>query len=217
MEEDDVKTCKKCGFKGSAQAFHGRLCGQCRKQQRNAHYQSNKIDLLNLQHTYYQDNKGHIKQQKKVYYETNKSIILQKHKNYERIKLATDPVFRLRKMASTVIRTSLKEIGSKKSSKSISKYLGYSFIQLKEHLEQQFEPWMSWDNYKKYDPKIWDDNNSATWTWTLDHIIPQADLPYTSMDDENFRKCWALNNLRPLSAKQNLLDGALRIRHSRIK
>jgi len=27
------------------------------------------------------------------------------------------------------------------------------------------------------------------------------------MEDENFKKCWALENLCPLSAKQNLLDG----------
>lgn len=27
------------------------------------------------------------------------------------------------------------------------------------------------------------------------------------MEDENFKKCWALSNLRPLSAKQNVLDG----------
>jgi hypothetical protein len=27
------------------------------------------------------------------------------------------------------------------------------------------------------------------------------------MVDEEFKKCWALSNLRPLSAKQNILDG----------
>ena len=27
------------------------------------------------------------------------------------------------------------------------------------------------------------------------------------MEDDNFKKCWALENLRPLSAKQNIVDG----------
>jgi len=27
------------------------------------------------------------------------------------------------------------------------------------------------------------------------------------MEDENFKKCWALENLRPLSAKQNIIEG----------
>lgn len=72
---------------------------------------------------------------------------------------------------------------------------------------------MSWKNRGKYISKEWDDNDSTTWKWQLDHIIPQSDLPYDSMEHENFHKCWALSNLRPLSAKQNQLDGATKIRH----
>ena len=56
-------------------------------------------------------------------------------------------------------------------------------------------------------------NYQSTWTWQIDHIILRADLLYTSMEDENFKKCWALSNLRPYSAKQNILDGTNRIRH----
>jgi hypothetical protein len=66
---------------------------------------------------------------------------------------------------------------------------------------------MTWDNQGKYDRKNWDDNAPTTWTWNIDHIIPHSSLPYSSMEDDNFKKCWALNNLRPLSAKQNLIDG----------
>lgn len=69
----------------------------------------------------------------------------------------------------------------------------------------------------KYDPKTWDDNDNSTKTWQLDHIIPQADLPYTSMEDENFKKCWALENLRPLSSKQNCFEGANKSRHNQSK
>lgn len=72
---------------------------------------------------------------------------------------------------------------------------------------------MNWNNQGTYNVQTWDSNDSTTWTWQLDHIIPQSDLPYISMEDNNFKKCWSLNNLRPLSAKQNLLDGATRIRH----
>jgi hypothetical protein len=35
------------------------------------------------------------------------------------------------------------------------------------------------------------------------------------MDDENFKKCWALENLRPYSAKQNIIDGVTRVRHKK--
>lgn len=66
---------------------------------------------------------------------------------------------------------------------------------------------MNWNNWGRYNAETWDDNDPSTWTWQIDHIIPQSKLKYTSMDDENFKKCWALDNLRPLSSKENLEKG----------
>ena len=80
--------------------------------------------------------------------------------------------------------------------------------ELKSHIENQFEPWMTWNNQGLYNLHTWNDNDSATWTWQIDHIIPQSKLPFMSMEDENFKKCWALENLRPLSSKQNLIESA---------
>lgn len=74
---------------------------------------------------------------------------------------------------------------------------------------------MTWNNWGMYRSKTWDDNDPVTWTWQIDHIIPCSDLPYLSMEDENFKKCWALENLRPYSAKQNLFDGIRRVRHKK--
>jgi hypothetical protein len=72
---------------------------------------------------------------------------------------------------------------------------------------------MNWNNYGKYDSNSWDDDDSSTWTWQLDHIIPHSTFKYSSMEDEDFKKCWSLDNLRPLSSKQNLIDGINRTRH----
>jgi hypothetical protein len=127
-----------------------------------------------------------------------------------------DPVFKLRVDVSTLIRRSLKSNNSSKVS-SILDYLPYSIQELREHLEKQFKPWMTWENHGVYDIDVWDDNDLTTWTWQLDHIIPQSDLPYTSMSDDNFQKCWALENLRPYPAKLNIIEGAQGIRHSVIK
>lgn len=43
--------------------------------------------------------------------------------------------------------------------------------------------------------------------WQIAHIIPQSQLQYSSMEDDNFRKCWSLKNLRPLSTKTNFEPG----------
>jgi len=42
---------------------------------------------------------------------------------------------------------------------------------------------MSWNNYRKYNPKKWKDDDICTWAWNIDHIIPQSDIPYTSMEE----------------------------------
>ena len=70
---------------------------------------------------------------------------------------------------------------------------------------------MNWNNYGKYNAKKWDDKNPKTWTWNIDHIIPQFRLPFNSIKHKNFKKAWALKNLRPYSAKQNILDGVRKI------
>lgn len=127
----------------------------------------------------------------------------------------TDPVFKLRGYVSHSISRMLKINSSSKENKSCLGFLGYSIEDLKKHMESHFEPWMTWDNYGKYKFSDWHDNDVSTWRWQLDHIIPQSDLPYASMEDENFKICWSLSNIRPYSAKQNNLDGVRRTRHKK--
>jgi hypothetical protein len=106
-------------------------------------------------------------------------------------------------LISNKIRASL--VGNK-AGKSFKEYLDYTLDELKLHIEAQFEEWMSWDNWGIYDYKSWKDDDSSTWTWQIDHIIPHSRFKYSSMDDNEFKECWALNNLRPYSAKQNIID-----------
>jgi hypothetical protein len=126
----------------------------------------------------------------------------------------SDPMFRVAGHISRLVTFMIKSNGSSKFGKSIQEFLSWNKLELRAHLEKQFETWMTWDNYGRYDPKTWKDDDITTWTWQLDHIIPRSDLPYSSMMDENFCKCWALSNLRPLNAKQNIIDGTSRTRHS---
>ena len=130
------------------------------------------------------------------------------NKQYRKTRKQTDPNFKLRTTMSSSIARMLKRTGGSKKVKSCLDYLPYTIQELRTHIESQFQPWMSWDNHGRYNVKTWNDNDSSTWTWNIDHIIPQSSFKYTSMDDDNFKKCWSLENLRPLSAKQNIIDGA---------
>lgn len=107
-----------------------------------------------------------------------------------------DPIYHLRTILSRSVNKALKRSNNKKD-KSIMNYLPYSINELKKSLESQFEPWMNWENYGGL-------SNNKEKTWWIDHIIPQSALPYSSMTDENFFKCWDLNNLRPLEKIENI-------------
>jgi hypothetical protein len=164
------------------------------------------------------------KQRERVRYESNKDEIkkrvMQYRKNNKKKandhltnRRLNDPKFKLRHDISVRIRNGLHSLGISKNKKSITTSLPYSISELKIHLEKQFEPWMSWLNHGSYRVELWNDNDQSTWTWQIDHIIPHSTFKYSSMDDEEFKKCWSLDNLRPLSAKQNILDGTSRKRH----
>jgi hypothetical protein len=107
--------------------------------------------------------------------------------------------FRLKKNVSRAIALALNRVGKSKNGNSITKYLSYSIKELKEHLEKQFEPWMNWDNYGPV--SLYKKN------WQIDHIIPQVSFNYQTMDCEEFKRCWALENLRPLDAIENMIKG----------
>jgi len=177
---------------------------------KSIYYQENKSSLKEKNTEYVNDNYEKIKEYKRLWFQDNKKKI-----NSKRVeKYNNDTSFRIRDIVSKSIRQGLKLVGCTKNDESCGKYLDYTFNELKNHLESKFESWMTWDNHGVYRVETWDDNDVYTWTWQIDHIIPQSDLLYSSMEDENFKKCWSLNNLRPLSAKQNLFDGLTKVRHT---
>ena len=92
-----------------------------------------------------------------------------------------------------LVRNSL---GTAKGGQTWRRLVGYSIDDLMRHLERQFVKGMSWAN-------IGD--------WHIDHIVPRASFSYRCADDDEFRACWALTNLRPLWSKENLTKGAQRL------
>lgn len=180
------------------------------KNQRKEYRLNNKEKIKQQKLKYALNNKDLVKTNNKKYYENNKEKLKISRKNYKRIRLKNNIELKIKANVSCSI---YKNLLSNKSDKSSFKYLPYTIKELKLHLESLFEPWMNWNNWGVYNSKIWDDNNSSTWKWQIDHIAPHSTFNYDSMEHPEFKKCWALENLRPYSAKQNILDGANKIRH----
>lgn len=172
-------------------------------EKKREYYLKNKNVIIKKTKDNYKKNKKKYKKYYSDYYNKNKNKIKKRNKEYINKRIKKDAVFKLRKSVSLLIRLALQKEGALKKTSCIKK-LPYTIQELKNHLESQFEPWMNWDNWGIYDKESWDDDDSSTWTWQIDHIIPQSKLPYDSMDHPNFKKCWALSNLRPLKSKENL-------------
>ena len=97
----------------------------------------------------------------------------------------TDPEYKLRRRLSKWLN------GYKKGLYSSLYFIDYTVEELRQHLEQQFDENMSWDNYGSY--------------WHIDHIIPIS--LFDLVNDEQKRNCLCLENLRPLERIQNISKG----------
>lgn len=99
---------------------------------------------------------------------------------------------RLRSRVSSQFRYCL---ATGKGGRATESLLGYTIGELRAHLERQFLKGMSWESMGK---------------WHIDHIVPLASFTITGPDDPELRRAWALPNLRPLWAKENMSKGAKR-------
>lgn len=220
-----TKICSMCGveklkegnfyLRNDSQKYRDE-CIECRSLRNKEYRKNNKEELREKEKQKYIKNKKQIQIRCKEYREKNKETIKKSKNEYEKQRKQSDFTFKLRKSVAKTIRYYLQHNGSKKNGQSILGFLPYTIEELKVHIESLFEPWMSWDNWGSYNPETWDDNDPSTWTWSLDHKTPQSDLPYDSMEHPNFLKCWDFSNLRPYSAKQNVIDGATKIRHQKV-
>lgn len=167
---------------------------------RRMRYAENREEILKSKEKYYQENREKILTNIKEHYQKNKREIMIRQNKHSKERAKVDPIFKLRIRISSAIGAILKRNSGSKMGESIMKHLPYTIEELKLHLESQFEPWMTWENHGKY--------NKDNLTWQIDHKFPQASLPYDSMEHENFQKCWALSNLRPLLAIENNKKGS---------
>lgn len=90
----------------------------------------------------------------------------------------------------TIVRCAIARDGR---SPTAEQFLGYTMKELREHLERQFKRGMDWQKF--IDGKI-----------HIDHIVPLSSFDLS--DPDELRTAWAMTNLRPLWAEQNLRKSA---------
>lgn len=153
-----------------------------------AEYRENTRDKQKL---YRIENAEIIKQNKKIYRQNNKDKINELNKKYVRNRRQNDINFRILTNIKSLISSSIKRKGYLKNNKT-EQILNCSFEEFKLHIESKWEPWMTWENYGKY-------NGELNYGWDLDHIIPTS----SAKTEEDLYNLNHYTNLQPLCSYVN--------------
>ena len=113
---------------------------------------------------------------------------------YQARRLQRDGEYALRKRTSRAIWTALRQGRAEAKGRWWEAACGYSLEQLREHLEKRFTAGMTWSNYGTY--------------WEIDHVRPISGFIVPSINCAAFKEAWGLDNLRPLTKRENRLKGA---------
>jgi len=147
------KNCKKCGvfkpieeFANLKQGLYGKSA-ECK-------------NCLAQRHKAYKDKRrGKIKKYNRQWNQSNKDYILEYNKAYLKEKYKSDPILKFKANIRSHINVRLKKFIKTKKGTTLN-YLGCDWPTFINHIESQFNPKMTWENYGrgKY--------------WEIDHIIP---------------------------------------------
>ena len=198
-----MKQCTKCKQwldesmfnknKDSKDGLYSR-CRFCTRERAKQYNEKNKEKRKKYYENYWLEHKIEKKIYDKQYTKENKDKIKMYQGRYktihqQKVKERKEKDIHYKLDLNTQSRFSCILSGKQKTSPLLEQYNEYTVQQLRNCIESQFTPQMSWNNYGTY--------------WELDHIVPRFKFYYESYEDEQFKQCWALSNLRPLTIKEN--------------
>ncbi len=195
------KHCSKVTDRSELNSKGWKVCQECYKKFQKAYREKNKDRLKAMNKKYREDNKEVIQAQRAEYRYTNKDKLVEQrkaswakhgkkysanHYKYKVKRLKTDVQFKLRETIRSRIAMAIK--GKAKRGSAIQ-LLGCSVEEFKLHIELQFQPGMTWDNWKLDG-------------WHIDHIKPIKN--FNLEDPKQLAEVCHYTNMRPLWAKDNL-------------
>ena len=228
-----MRVCTKCNasLPATSEFFHARkknkdgcreVCRECRAKdnainnaartaKKRAHYAANKDRLLATTKRYYSENIDAQRASGLARHYKNRDVRIEQMRAYRienldglnarrrpksraafQARYGVDIGFTIQHRVKSLLRVTL---SNGRKSRKMVEILGYSVDELKEHLWKQFSNGMTWDAF-------------MSGRIHIDHIIPVVSFDIKSDSCEEFKSCWALSNLRPMWAKDNLSKSA---------
>ena len=198
-----MKYCKMCNTQKPVEAFSKKskakdgLQAECRSCQSllNKKWKNlNQDQVLKARKDRYELNKDRLQTYGTEYYELNRDARLQYAKEfrknnpdylnrYNKSRRAVDIAYKF------IHNLRVRQKGVLKGKTSTTKGLGCSSEALRIHISSQWTEGMSWDNYG---------------IWHVDHKLPITNFNISEMGDEEFMRCWSLDNLQPMWGIENI-------------
>ena len=136
----------------------------------------------------YKKNKRYFRKRNKEYYKDHKEELKKYFVEYGKNKSKTDLKYNLNERMRRRIRASLKENTNGKRWESL---VDYTLADLLRRLKNTMPVGYTWQDFLQGELHI-------------DHIIPISAFNFTKPEHTDFKRCWALENLRLLPVKENL-------------
>ena len=127
-----------------------------------------------------------------AYHKIYEANYREKRRELHHARQALDPQYRLRRALRARLKQAIKNNSTKGSAIEL---LGCSIEKLREHLERQWLPGMSWQNFGRCHAA------EESRTWQIDHVYPLSKFDLT--DEGQMRVACHWTNLAPLWAVDN--------------
>lgn len=191
------KYCSECGIiktKERHRKAARKFCIKHKEQRRKYQIQwrkENKEHEKEYTRQWYQENKERINKKRRYWYQENKEKMNEHRRQYSKHKRKTDIKYNLNRKISNAIRRSLR--GDKKGRKW-EILVGYTLNDLIKHLKKTMPKSYTWKDFLRGNLQI-------------DHIIPISVFNFSNPKHIDFKRCWALKNLKLLPSEENLAKG----------
>ena len=152
------------------------------------HYLKNREKRLQYFSDWQKDNRDRLNDYHQKWREKNIDKHREYKRKYEKNRKDSDPLYKLISNFRTAIYQVLKESNVEKNGHYFD-ILGYTPEELINHLEKQFTEGMTWENYGEFH---------------VDHKLPISSFNIKEIGDEEFMRCWCLDNLQPMWGEENI-------------
>lgn len=197
---DSMKLCNKCNISLDFKNFwlnskskdgYCAYCIPCFKMKKKVSDKKYKQSLKGKDNNkrYSQSIKGKIARKKAVNKYQTSSLGRYKKNEARKKRESSKITLKLAQLLRNRTKVAIK-IKNLRKSKHFHEYIGCTSIELKQHLEKQFQPGMTWENH-------------SFSGWHIDHIIPLC----SAKNEQELYKLCHFTNLQPLWAQANLQKG----------